>query len=132
MSDSYTDPAAVPEKLRRWLEWAVQAGASDLHLVVGHPPVLRLNGDLTEIPEPVLGADEAEPLLASVCPPAALAGLERDKNLDFSFGVPVAGVFTRFRASLFHCGQQLGGCFRVIPEIIPDFEWANFPQSLAA
>ena len=51
-----SDPVlpAVPEKLRRWLEWAVQVGASDLHLIVGYPPVLRLNGDLTELPEPVL------------------------------------------------------------------------------
>ncbi len=34
------DPAPIAEKLRRWLEWAVQAGASDLHVVVGHPPVI--------------------------------------------------------------------------------------------
>ena len=71
MSDPH-EPPPVPAKLRRWLEWAVQVGASDLHLIVGYPPVLRLHGELTELPEPPLAADEADPLFASVCPPAAL------------------------------------------------------------
>ena len=50
MSDLISATPAIPEKLRRWLEWAVQVGASDLHLIVGYPPVIRLNGDLTELP----------------------------------------------------------------------------------
>jgi twitching motility protein PilT len=124
-------PPAVPEKLRRWLEWAVQVGASDLHLIVGYPPVLRLHGDLTELPEPALAEDEAGPLLLSVCPPDHLARLRDTRNADFSFGVPAAGRTARFRASLFHAGQQLGACFRLIPDAIPDFAWAGFPTSLA-
>jgi Tfp pilus assembly pilus retraction ATPase PilT len=40
---------AVPEKLRGWLRRAVESGASDLHLVAGYPPVLRLHGDLIEL-----------------------------------------------------------------------------------
>ena len=59
MSEPDPPPFALPEKLHRWLEWAAQVGASDLHLVVGHPPVLRLHGDLSEIPEPALAPDEA-------------------------------------------------------------------------
>ena len=102
MSD--TSAPAVPEKLRGWLAWAVQVGASDLHLIVGYPPVLRLNGELTELPEPALPADEADPLLLSVCPPDALSRLRDNKNADFSFGVPVAGGIARFRASLFQAG----------------------------
>ena len=48
----------VPEKLRQWLTRAVEAGASDLHLIAGYPPVLRLHGDFTELPEPVLAAEQ--------------------------------------------------------------------------
>ncbi len=132
MSDPAVPPYAVPEKLRRWLEWAIQTGASDLHLVVGHPPVLRVHGDLTELSEPPLTADEAEPLIVSVCPPGTLLRLEKEKNADFSFGMPLAGRLARFRASLFQTGRQVAGCFRVIPDTIPDFDWAGFPKSLAA
>src|SRR5688572_28010236 len=125
-----SDPHA--EKLRRWLEWAVQVGASDLHLAVGYPPVIRLNGALAELPEPPLSPDEAGPVLASVCPPEALARLRDTRNSDFSFQLVVDGRPMRFRASLFHAGRQPGGCFRVIPDVIPDFDWAGFPTPLAA
>ena len=128
---THSEMPPVPEKLRRWLEWAVQVGASDLHLIVGYPPVLRLHGELSELPEPPLAADEADPLLLSVCPPEALTRLRDQKNADFSFGVPVTGRIARFRASLFNAGQQLGACFRLIPDDIPDFDWAGFPKSLA-
>jgi twitching motility protein PilT len=37
----------------------------------------------------------------------------------------------RFRANYFMSGQQMGACFRVIPSVIPDFEWAGFPERLA-
>jgi twitching motility protein PilT len=124
------EPLPVPEKLYRWLEWALQVEASDLHLVVGYPPVLRIHGELTELPGAVLAADEAEPLLLSVCPPDGLARIQDNKNSDFSFGVPIAGRLARFRASLFQAGQRLGACFRLIPDSIPDFEWAGLPVPL--
>ena len=131
MSVADTTPPPVPEKLRAWLAWAVQVGASDLHLIVGYPPVLRLNGDLAEMDEPALVAEESDALLLSVCPPDALPRLRDNKNADFSFAVPVAGGMARFRASLFQAGQQLGACFRSIPDAIPDLEWAGFPEPLA-
>jgi twitching motility protein PilT len=125
MSDS------IPEKLRRWLEWAVQVGASDLHLIVGYPPVVRLHGELTELPESSIAAEEMMPLIAPVCPPGVLERLRAERNADFSFEAEVNGFATRFRASLFHAGRQPGACFRVIPSAIPDFDWAGFPIALA-
>jgi twitching motility protein PilT len=124
-------PPLVPEKLRRWLDLAVQGQASDLHLIAGYPPVLRLHGELTELGEPPLAADETEPLLAAICPPESLERLEAQKNIDFSFAAPVEGGTVRFRANLFHAGGQLGACFRVIPSAIPAFDWAGFPPELA-
>ncbi len=121
----------IAERLRQWLEWAVQAGASDLHVVVGHPPVIRLHGDLTALPEPPLTEAEAEPLLISACPPDALARLQDQKNADFSFECDLAGRAIRFRASLFLAAGTTGGCFRVIPDKIPDLAWAGFPEPLA-
>ncbi len=122
---------AIAEKLHRWLEWTVQAGASDLHVVAGHAPVMRLHGDLTELPEAPIASDEVETLLLSACPEDALKRLQANKNADFSFECPVAGKLSRFRATLFLAGGDTGGCFRVIPDTIPDLTWAGFPADLA-
>ncbi len=122
---------AAPAKLQRWLELAVQGSASDLHLISGYPPVLRLHGDLTELPEPPLAPEEAEPLFAAICPQGAFERLEAQKNVDFSFAAEVNGSTVRFRANLFQSGRQLGACFRVIPGTIPAFDWAGFPLDLA-
>jgi twitching motility protein PilT len=124
-----SDP--LPEKLRRWLEWAVQVGASDLHLIVGYPPVIRLNGDLTELPESNLAAEEMMPMLAAISPPGVIDRLREQRNADFSFEATLNGQVARFRASLFHAARQPGACFRVIPNTIPDFDWAGFPVALA-
>jgi twitching motility protein PilT len=125
------DPSAVPEELRAWLGRAVEAGASDLHLVPGHPPVLRLHGDLVELPGPPLDGGRTEGLLAPLCPPAAGARLRARRGAEFSFDLPLAGRTARFRASLFYAAGRLGACFRLIPDAIPDFAWAGFPEELA-
>ena len=85
MSDALSPPE-VPDELREWLVYAVEAGASDLHLIAGHPPVLRLHGDLTELPEPPLdAAATSQAMLRSLCPPDAFARLVARTDVDFSF-----------------------------------------------
>ena len=130
-----TDPKfvvhSIPAKLREWLGSAVAAGASDLHLIVGYPPVLRIHGDLTEMPGPALTDDEAGPLLGSLCSPASAVRLKAEKNVDFSFDLDLDGRSIRFRVNLFQSGGSLGACLRVVPTVIPDFEWAGFPADLA-
>ncbi len=120
----------VGEELHEWLKHAVEVGASDLHLVVGHPPVLRLHGDLVELPEAPLDGEQAEAMLRPLCPADALARLKANKNVDFSFPLLVKGRINRFRANLFHSGGQLGACFRVVPTAIPSCDWAGFPADL--
>jgi twitching motility protein PilT len=121
---------AVPEKLRGWLTRAVERGASDLHLIAGYPPVLRLHGDLIEMKEPALSGEETQALLGPLCRPDARARLDQQRNLDLSFGMEVAGRTIRFRANLFHAGGQMSACLRVVPADIPDFAWAGFPAEL--
>jgi twitching motility protein PilT len=121
----------VPEKLRAWLSRTVEAGASDLHLIAGYPPVLRLHGDLIELPEPPLAGDEANGLLTALAPREALGRLQAHKNVDFSFELTVAGGLNRFRANLFQASGQLGACVRVVPGAVPDFDWAGFPPEVA-
>jgi twitching motility protein PilT len=123
--------APVPGPLRAWLDLAVQGGASDLHLIAGHPPVLRLHGDLTELAQPPLSQDALEPLLYTLCPPGAADRLAAQRSVDFSFELTAAARPARFRANLFHAGGHVGGCFRIVPADIPDLDWAGFPVPLA-
>lgn len=122
---------AVPDKIRKWLGRAVEDGASDLHLICGYPPVLRVHGDLTALNENSLAAGELDRLLRAICHSEALARLEAGKNTDFSFSLELHDRMSRFRANLFYAGRQLCGCLRVVPTSIPDFEWAGFPEDLA-
>jgi twitching motility protein PilT len=121
----------VPDHVRDWLSDAVRAGASDLHLITGYPPALRLHGDLIELPEPPLKGEELRALLTALCPPEAFARLQMQKNVDFSFQLAINGPSRRFRANLFHAGGEMAACLRIVPAAIPDFEWAEFPPALA-
>jgi twitching motility protein PilT len=125
------ETSPLPEKLQAWLRHAVETGASDLHLIPGYPPVLRLHGDLIELPERPLAGPQTEELLAALCPADTLARLRGQKNVDFSCDLAVAGGTTRFRVNLFQAGGQVGACLRVVPAAIPDFAWAGFPPDLA-
>src|SRR6267142_78952 len=122
---------AVPDRMREWLAQVVESGGSDLHLVVGHPPVQRLHGELVEYPTPPLAADETRELIRSICTTEALAQLETQKDADFSFVIPLHGRSTRFRANVFHAGRNLAACLRLVPEAIPELAWAGFPADLA-
>jgi twitching motility protein PilT len=124
-----TEPGRGSDPFRGWLGQAVDAGASDLHLIVGYPPVLRLHGDLIALPGPPLSEATRE-ILTSLCPADARPRLEASKNVDFSLEIPVSGRAVRLRANLFYSGGQLGACFRIVPESIPSCEWTGLPAKL--
>jgi twitching motility protein PilT len=121
----------ISDRLHAWVANAVESGASDLHLIAGYPPSLRLHGDLTGLREPPVNADELTPLLRGILPPDMAARLDDRKSVDHSFDLEVAGRMRRFRANLFFVGGQLAACIRVVPADIRDFEWSGFPVELA-
>lgn len=121
----------LPEKLQRWLSQTIAADASDLHLIAGYPPVLRLHGDLVELPESPILPEEAAGLVGALCPAEAVGQLQAEKGLDFSFDFAVDGRVGRFRVNLFQSGGRPGACLRLLPLDIPEFSWAGFPEALA-
>ena len=129
---SMTQPnPPCPESLRDWLAKAAQAEASDLHVVAGYPPVLRVHGDLHELQPDALASDAVRGLLVELCPKHALERFQTDRNADFALELPLDDRLQRFRVNYFMSGQQMGACFRVIPSEIPGFQWAGFPEDLA-
>ncbi|MFN0056338.1 MAG: type IV pilus twitching motility protein PilT [Planctomycetales bacterium] len=131
MMNSSSQPPQVPERLCHWLQRAVEQDASDLHLIPGHPPVLRLHGELIELDVPPLSGEELEPMLRGLCPKEAWERLQLERNVDFAASVDLGAEPRRFRTNLFFTGRQLGACLRVVPHAIPDWEWAGFPLPLA-
>ncbi len=117
--------------IRGWLETAVERGASDLHIVVGHRPTVRVHGALDELDAPVLSNDAARAALLPLCPDQLLERFETQKNIDFALQLDIHRQPQRFRANYFVSGQSLGACFRIIPRDIPSFAWAGFPEELA-
>jgi twitching motility protein PilT len=117
--------------LRESLAQAVEQGASDLHLVVGHRPTLRLHGRLQELKGEVLADEVARSALLSLCPPQPLQQFETEHNTDFALELDLGAGPRRFRANYFVSGRNIGACFRIIPLEIPDFHWAGFPLELA-
>jgi len=111
---------------------AVEAGASDVHVVVDHPPVFRVHGELERLDQvPPLESEGIRELLVPLCPPHAMERFQNDRNADFAFQLTEDEQVHRFRANYFLNAQQMGACFRLIPSVIPSFQWAGFPEELA-
>lgn len=123
--------AEIPSQIARWLAEAVERGASDVHLVAGHPPMLRLHGDLVSLNEASLTEADLERDLLAMCPPRYSPKLVAERNIDWSFDQELNGRPGRFRANLFYAAGSLGGCLRIVPTRIPDFDWAGVPRDLA-
>src|SRR6476659_6015812 len=106
--------------LAELLQYAVQYGASDLHLTASRPPMVRISGKL--IPsgfEIELGPDDTKTLIYSVLTDDQKAKFEEEHELDFSIGIP--GV-SRFRVNVFMQRGCVSGVFRTIGENIPTFD----------
>lgn len=114
-----------------WLSEALEQGASDLHLVPGYPPTLRLHGRLRPLASPPLDEDLLRDLLLPCCPAAFRATFDATHNIDFAWEADFQAQTRRFRVNLFRSTSQIGGCFRVIGATIPEFHWAGFPEELA-
>jgi twitching motility protein PilT len=106
-------PRDAMEALLRAL---VEHKASDLHVTVGSPPIIRHDGEITPLPDrPVLTRDETRQLLLSIAPARNREEFERRHDTDFAH--EVHGV-ARFRCNLFLDRLGMGGVFRVIPHTI--------------
>lgn len=99
-------------------EEALQKGASDVHLAVGAPVELRVDGVL--LPEgDALTAKDIESFIAGVLTPVERERLERDREIDVAYAL---GDGTRFRVNCHHERGNLGLVARVIPTAIPSLE----------
>ncbi len=107
----------------------VREGASDLHIVVGNPPVLRVHGSL----EPMegyarLNADQTQEIIYSVMSEEQVAEFEAEKECDLSFGIE---GLSRFRLNVYRDRGSVVAAFRSIPIDIMTFEELGLPRVAA-
>lgn len=110
--------------LQQLLKAAVKQNASDLHIVAGSPPTLRVEGKIVRIKAAELTAETTQSLCYSILTESQKGKFEATKELDFSFGVKSTA---RFRANLFYQRGAVSGVFRKIPVEIPDLEELQVP-----
>jgi twitching motility protein PilT len=109
---------------------AVELGASDIHLKVGQPPVLRRDGDLGLLPEhPPLYDSDLEAALATVADmaPAKLSHFHETGELDIAYA---AEGLPRFRINGYRQRGSISFAFRVIPNEVPSFEKLRLPKGV--
>lgn len=115
-------------KIKNLLETAVKQKASDLHLVVGRAPTLRVDGQLVAIKgEPVLTASEIETTVMSILEPAKKEMLKEKLELDLSYNIARTA---RFRINLFWERENLALAARVIPDKIPTMNEILMPETI--
>jgi twitching motility protein PilT len=112
------------------LERAVELGASDIHLKVGQPPVVRRDGELGLLPDhPALTELNLEAALATVADlaPAKLQAFHESGELDIAY---TANDLPRFRVNGFRQRGSISFAFRVIPKHVPSFEELRLPKGV--
>ncbi|OGL34575.1 type IV pili twitching motility protein PilT [Candidatus Saccharibacteria bacterium RIFCSPHIGHO2_12_FULL_47_16b] len=115
-------------KIELLLEDVVKKKASDLHLQVGLPPILRIDGVLSPVPgAPVLNEQLVETLVFSLLDEDQKQILLRDKEFDFSFAF---GTLGRFRVNAFHERGNMAAAMRLIPNEIKAVEQLGLPKVL--
>ena len=114
--------------LEELLTEAAARGGSDLHLTVGVPPLVRVDGDLQRLDDrPVLTPEATAQLAYSRLNSAQRARFERGEEIDLAFGVP--GV-ARFRCNVFWQRGTVAAVYRLIPDRIRPFAELGLPPVL--
>jgi twitching motility protein PilT len=114
-------------KLDELFDRMVEAGASDLHLVAGECPVLRVHGSLERMNLQPLDDDVLRAMLYEIAPAQKIKQFEETGDIDFGYEV---GGLARFRANYFASKDGCGAAFRLIPRTIQTADELGLPASV--
>jgi twitching motility protein PilT len=109
---------------------AVELGSTDVHLKFGQPPVCRIDGDLTPMPD---ATTLDEPALISVLETIGRRSPEKLQHFHDAGDMDIAyqdGDLPRFRVNAYRQRGAISFAFRVIPKTVPTFEQLNLPPGV--
>ncbi len=116
-------------RVNAFLELLIKQAGSDLHLVSGNPPRIRLYGEIHPVKYRELTESETRSLLFEIMPERVKQTFESLGGADFGYEIP--GV-SRFRVNVFRHLGGMGAVFRAIPSAITDLDALNMPAVLKA
>lgn len=113
--------------IEQLLQIAREMQASDIHLTVGLPPRVRVNGELMNLNYPKLMNEDIEKLVLPTMNEHQLEVYKKNGEIDYSFSVPKVG---RYRVNAFRQRGVLACAMRAVATQIPDPEMLGVPQSV--
>jgi twitching motility protein PilT len=114
-------------RIDTFLKLVVVQDGSDLHLISGSPPRIRIHGEMETVKYRQLTQDETTDLLLDVMPAGARKIFDEDGQTDFAYEVP---DLARFRVNVFQHAHGVGGVLRVVPHKILSLEDLDLPPVL--
>jgi twitching motility protein PilT len=102
-----------------------EQGASDLHLVAGQPPAMRIRGDIERVKYKVMTNDDLRAMLYEIAPEHKIKTFEETGDIDFGYEIP---GLARYRANFFMQKNGVGAVFREIPSTIMTAEQLGLPS----
>jgi twitching motility protein PilT len=115
------------QKIDRFLRLMNDRGASDFHLTVGRPPMVRASGSIETIRYRMITENDFRELLEPIAPGGLWQSFVKDGDVDFSYEIP--GI-NRYRVNLFRQQRGAGAVFRVIPTKIMTIEQLGLPEQV--
>jgi len=110
------------------LKTAHQHDASDIHLISGHPPMMRVHTVMTPMDCPILTPEAAEAALHEMTTPEQRAVFKERKDLDFSYQIEGLG---RYRVNAHRQRGTIGLAMRAVKEKVPPLEDLNLPDVIS-
>jgi len=118
---------AKATEITKFLDYAIEKKASDIHICVGIPLMVRIDGKLISLPEaPNITQAKARELITSFTPAEMLTALRQKKELDFSFGYKNM----RFRVNVYYQKGTEAASLRLISKDIMGFRELGLPPIL--
>jgi twitching motility protein PilT len=111
-------------KIDSFLQYAINVGASDLHLISGSTPFVRLHGELKPVKANPLSPIEAFACISEILSPAQQEAFGSDLDLDFCYEASGVG---RFRTNVLRQRNGVNAVFRIIPSKIRTIDELGFP-----
>jgi twitching motility protein PilT len=105
-----------------------EQNASDLHLMAGQPPALRVHGDVERVKYKVLENDELRAMLYEIAAEDKIKTFEETGDIDFGYEIP---GLARYRANFFMQKNGVAAVFREIPSTIMTCEQLGLPSVIA-
>ncbi len=100
-------------------------GASDLHMMAGQQPVLRIRGEMERVKFKVMEDEQLKTMLYEICPEDKIKIFEERGDMDFGYEIP---GLARYRCNFFQQNNGIGAVFREIPSKIMSCEDLGLPK----